>query len=456
MLINREVLITSLMEYKNDFLKFIDYINASGNGLEFPEIAYIHFYNNKIAPQKDKTIKHKLSLQTLEDSGIFTYRDVQAGTLVLSKVVYDLLVFLDVSRNKQLTLAHFESLRKQMVEVVGNLQATEIGSDDHQDYLQLFYEQLSSVLTTIKENILVLNQEVDNISERYQLLGQGDRAANINELYELTQKLAVRHVQPCLEFINPDLRIVNSMNFIEALDSLEAFYRDAGDITRSISISYKKTAISAHYKDIAVLSDRLRSYLYNLSEERHYFMAIEYRFSQLEEMLTDFRHGKLINTTMKPDWEHLKHMTCFDGLADHKKAYTVLFDRSPTASISHFKNYYEDVNNRPIKRKTSLKPVTQPPTNKEMERKNVIMYIMANLDVPSSIEDVYFFIQESLLLHLPDYSLIDTVYGSEFFLPLLSRKALRQTAVRRLLEDDNNYFEYITLTYDQELAIWLQ
>lgn len=452
MLINREVLIATLMEYKNDFLKFVDYINASANGLEFPETTYIHFYNNKIATQEDRSLRQKLSLEVLEASGIFTYRDVQAGTIVLSKVVYDLLVFLDVSRNKQLTLAHFESLRKQMVEVVGNLQATEIGSDDHQDYLQLFWEQLSTVLTTVKENILVLHQEVDKVSEKYQFLGQGDRAANINELYELTQKLAVRHVQPCLEFINPDLRIVNSMNFIEALDTLEAFYRDEGDTARSISISYKKTAISAHYKDIEVLSDRLRSYLYNLSEERHYFMAIEYRFSQLEDMLTEFRHGKLINTTMKPDWEYLQPMTCFDGLGEHKRAYSVLFNRSPNASMSHFRNYYEEVNERPIKKKTSLKPSTNPPTNKELERKNIIMYIMANLEIPAVIEDVYSFIQDSLMLHLPDYSLIDTIYGLEFFLPLLSRNGLRQDKRRGLLEDDNNYFEYITLTYKQREA----
>lgn len=451
MLINRDALILTILDYKNDFFTFIDYINAQGNGLEFPEIAYINFYNKKIHKLDDKTIKHKLSLKTLEDGGIFTYRDVQAGTLVLSKVVYDLLVFLDVSRNKQLTLAHFESLRKQMVEVVGNLKATEIGSDDHQDYLQLFWEQLSTVLTTVKENILVLHQEVDKVSDRYQHLGQGDKVANINELYELTQKLSVRNVQPCLEFINPDLRIVGSMNFIQALDSLEAFYRDEGDTARAISISYKKTAVSAHYKDIEVLSDRLRSYLYNLSEERHYFMAIEYRFNQLEEMLSEFRHGRTNNTSIKPEWEHLSHMTCFDGLMDHKKTYSVLFNRNPKASMSHFRQYYEEVNARPIKRKTSLKPVTRPPSNKEVKRKNVIMYIMANVEIPTAIDDVCLFIQENLALQLPDFSLIDAIYGLEFFLPLLSKKALRQTSVRGRLEDENNYFEYITLTYKQEL-----
>ena len=80
------------------------------------------------------------------------------------------------------------------------------------------------------------------------------------------------------------------------------------------------------------------------------------------------------------------------------------------------------------------------------------MYIMANLEIPAVIEDVYSFIQDSLMLHLPDYSLIDTIYGLEFFLPLLNRNGLRQDKRRGLLEDDNNYFEYITLTYKQREA----
>ncbi|WP_131667690.1 hypothetical protein [Psychrobacter pygoscelis] len=449
MLINRDVLIGAVLKFKNDFFKFIDYINSQGGALEFPEAYYVRFYNQKVLSQDDASLKTILSLQSLLDGGIFTHRDKLKGSLVLSKVVYDLLIFLDVSRNKELSLAKFESLRTQMLDITTNIVSSEIGSDTYQEHLQLFWELISQILTTIKENIRVLHHKVDEVAEQYQLLDSGERKHNVNELYQLAQKLHERYVQPCLEFINPDLQLVNSLNFVQAVDYLIHYYRDDGNEALAIAIQYKLTAITSYYKDIRELSERLLAYLYSLSEERRYFMAIEQRFNELMETFVAFRHGGRKNLYLTPELEDIAEMRCFDGLSAHKQSFSVRFNRHPDKSMLQFKNYYEQIWRQPLKPKVDISQAPEAPDNKQKQRKNRIMQLTTCLPTGESIEDIHELIDSHLRATLPDFTLLDTLYGLEFYLPLLNKNNITQSRQRARLEDETYYLEYLRLQYHQ-------
>lgn len=452
MLINRDVLIGAVLKFKNDFFKFIDYINSQGGALEFPEAYYVRFYNQKILSQDDASLKTILSLQSLLDGGVFSHRDKLKGTLVLSKVVYDLLIFLDVSRNKELSLAKFESLRSQMLDITNNIVSSETGSEPYQENLQLFWELISQVLTTIKENIRVLHHKVDEVAKQYQLLDSGERNHNVEELYQQAQKLHERYVQPCLEFINPDLQLINSLNFVQAVDHLINYCRDDGNEALAISIQYKLTAITSYYKDIRELSDRLLAYLYSLSEERRYFMAIEQRFNELMETFVAFRHGGRKNLYLTPELEDIAQMRCFDGLGAHKQSFSARFNRHPDKSVLQFKNYYEQIWRQPLKPKVDISQVPEVPDNERKQRKNKIMQLTTCLPTRERIEDIHELIDSHLSAALPDYSLLDTLYGLEFYLPLLNKNGITQSRQRARLEDERYYLEYRKLQYQQAAA----
>ena len=58
MIINRDVIIRTILKYKNDFFGFIDYINHHGEALEFPETHYIRFYNTRVMASADEAEKN--------------------------------------------------------------------------------------------------------------------------------------------------------------------------------------------------------------------------------------------------------------------------------------------------------------------------------------------------------------------------------------------------------------
>lgn len=445
-MINRDVLIEKVLIYKYEFFKFIDYINTYEGAMEFPFAAYVQFYNKRILTQDNDSLKNIFSLRNLLEGGIFTHHDKVSGMLVMSKVVYDLLVFLDVSRNKELSHAKFESLRQQTEQLTINILGHEIGSQPYKDELALFWDLISEILTTVKENIRVLHHKVDEVAVQYGQFEAGGKNTSVTELYETAHKLHERHVKPCLEFINPDIQLIKAKNFIESVDSLMAYFRHSGHEAVAIAISYKLTAVTSYYKDIETISNRLLTYLYSLAEQRRYFMAIEQRYNELLQTFESFyRHGGQKNVYLTPELNDINDMTCFDGLSSHKQSFSARFERHPEKSVQQFKHYFETIQEKPIKQKMDISQAPKPPDKTLENRKNKILQLISVITSQQDIDDIHQYIHEYLQRRLPDYSLIDVLYGLQFYLSLTSKSKIRQVRQYRRLEYDNYYWKYPVL-----------
>ena len=75
------------------------------------------------------------------------------------------------------------------------------------------------------------------------------------------------------------------------------------------------------------------------------------------------------------------------------------------------------------------------------------MWLTMYLPTAVNIDDIHDLIDAHLRHSLDDFSLLDTLYGLEFFLPLLNKSCVRQSRQRQRLEDDNYYLDYISLQY---------
>lgn len=447
MIYSRVEIIESVLKYKKHFLLFVDQINEQKNGLGFPAVNYAVFHR-EISKDEDKGwyIK-RLELPAMIDGGLFLDPDKSDGTLVMTAVLYELLVFIDTSRNKQLSLAKFESLRSQMVQIKNNILISHTGSDDRDEYLQLFWELINEILTTFKENILVLNIKVDEVASLYKQLDVGEVDVNIDELYQVTQKLYERHMQPSLEFIDERTLIIGSDNFVQAIDALYHFFIDEGDVVTAMAILYKSKAISSYYKDIKVVSDRLVTYLHNLSEHRALFMAVEHNYKKMMDALTEVREAKGRVLYIKEDSSAIEHLRFLDGLSAHNQGYSAKFERSPNGFMSQFKSHYEVTLNKPVKRKLDVNKKRVKQDNTTKKRGEYIMYLMHELSREQPIKDIHAYVNDHLAENLGGFTLIDTLYGLDSFLPMLDKGYVQQRRERNRLEDSAHYLEYIKLDY---------
>lgn len=447
MLYSRVELIESVLKYKKHFLLFVDQINEQKNGLGFPAINYALFHREISKDEDMGWYIKRLELPSMIDGGLFLDPDKSDGTLIMTAVLYELLVFIDTSRNKQLSLAKFESLRSQTVQVKNNIVISEAGSDDRTEHLQVFWELINEILTTFKENILVLNIKVDEIASLYKQLDVGEVSVNIDELYQVTQKLYERHMQPSLEFIDERTLIIGSENFVQAIDALYQFFINEDDVPTAMAILYKSKSISSYYKDIKAVSDRLVTYLHNLSEHRALFMAVEHNYKKMMDALGEVREGRGRALYIKEDAESISHLRSLDGLSAHNQGYSAKLEREPVGFMAQFKSHYELTLNKPVKSKGDISKKRLQRDNSTKKRGEYIMYLMFELSRDEAITDIHAYVNKHLTNNLTNFTLIDTLYGLDSFLPLLDKKHIRQQHHRARLEDDTHYLEYITLNY---------
>ena len=139
-------------------------------------------------------------------------------------------------------------------------------------------------------------------------------------------------------------------------------------------------------------------------------------------------------------------MRSFDGLSSHKLSFSAKFDRHPEKSIQHFKHYFEEIQQRPIKQKVDISHAPKLPDKTLQSRKNDILKHIASLPKEQFIEDIHQYLDNYLKKSINEYTLVDVLYGLEFYLSLIPKTKIRQLSERRRVEDGSYYWEYRVLT----------
>lgn len=96
-------------------------INANETALQFPMTAYLKFYEQVIYQDDDYALKDILSVEALLQANVFVNIDGLTNMVTLSKDIYNILVWLDISRKKQLDSQPFESHRQDVVRLANEL-----------------------------------------------------------------------------------------------------------------------------------------------------------------------------------------------------------------------------------------------------------------------------------------------------------------------------------------------
>lgn len=449
MKIQRNVIIKTLLShgFEKDFFKFIDYIHHHDTANEFPQMDYVRFFEEKVRPLKDNSVSNIMSLDVLIASGIFEYFNKNTGRITLSKAIYELLTFLDISRSKQYGGITFREFRDNIDNVVTDIKASPVGSDDYIEAEQHFNKIIGEILSEIQQNIHVLDLKVAEIAKLYKEKEQGNSDISIGDLYERAEKLYTRNLLPCIEFINPDFQIQGKTTFLENLLALKQHYDAISHPELSVALQYRMTAVTSYYKDIQVVSERLKRYLSSLAEERKYFMVLENAFSELTKSVEALQHGKHHNKFLSADSDIAGHLSSLDGLSSFKQRYSQRLNRQDEKSLLQFKVYLENIHDQPlVSNQTNLKPLP-PDNNMAYKREKIIMNHMLEAEIADTMIDIYAYVYDFLRSKLSDFSLFDLLKGIEFYLPLLDTDGVHRANRRAQLDDGTYFVDYAVLMY---------
>lgn len=450
MKLNREVLVSAIIQHKDSFFKLLDYINAHDGALEFPEMEYLKLYDKEICKDPDDiNTQVQMNIDSLLENGIFIHRDNHTGMISIEKVIIDLLRFLDTKRNKELSHFEFEQLRKQTVDITESIMGLKYDSLDYKDAKAAFNGHMSLIHSKIKENVIILTNQVDAIAIDYKRLDSGESEISVFSMYEKVSALYDRYVMPCYNFIDPSMEMSGTKSFSKAVQELTEYHADVlHKFTDANSIQFKKTAITSYYKNIDALVRKLKQFSVHLAQDRQYFMAIENAFVELKECLIPLRHGKQRNRYLTRNASIFKNLSCLDGLGERK--YSTKFNRNNATALLRFKEYLTVINENQIKEKP--KPLIPLPPEKyvSLDRQIIISKLLFTTPIPTKMHDVYRFIYDLLQAKLDHFELVDVLYGLEVLLPMLNHERLISLYERQQFVDEQYFLNYLVLKYKEE------
>jgi hypothetical protein len=454
MKLNRDVLATAIIKHQMTFFKLLDYIDNHDGSLEFPEHLYLNLYNIEICSDSDDNNTHyHLSVASLIENGVFIHNDKNTGMINIERVIVDLLRFLDIKRAKELTHFDFEHLRKRTVDITQEVVSFDTDSQNYQDAMESFNGLMSEIHSKIKENVNGLTAQVDSIAKDYKLYDTGFSDISVFDLYEKVTTLYTRYVLPCYEFINPEMEMVRTKTFSNAVQGIIEYHSEESlkQYKMANSIQFRKTAITSYYKNIAALARKLEQFSNHLDQDRSYFLAIESAYSELMDSIIPLRHGKQRNKYLMPNAIIFEKFTVLDGLSESKSKYSARLNWNKGITKLRFKEYLSVINESHIKEKNIVLKPLSPRTSISQERQILISKLLFSTNIPDCISNIHQFIYDELRNTLDNFELADVLFGLEAFLSMLDQERIIPTFKRHQLTDENYFLYYIELELRKEM-----
>lgn len=450
--LKRDILIQAVIKHQSTFFHLLDYIDSHDGSLEVPESLYMHDYNNIICEDDDENIHMYLSIPSLVENGVFIHNK-GTGIISIERIIVDLLRFIDVKRARELTHSDFEFMRVQVVKIVESILQQPMKGQEFKDSMATFNNLMSEIHSKIKENVNTLTVQVESIALKYKDYDVGISQINGMSLHDKVFELYNRFVLPCYEFIDPNMDMVQTHNFSNAVQQLIEYYSEQAEgIGLANIIQLRKTAITSYYKDIAALAEKLVRFSTRLEADRNSYLAIESAFSQLMESIVSLRHGKRKNIYLTSSSAVFTYHTVLDGLSNQKAKFAAKLKWDNEKTVIRFKEYLMLIENKELASSKTTKVQALPATERPNQQKQIkISQILFAEKLPIELPDVHEFVCQLLNSKMDNFSLADVLYGLEVFLPKYKHQTKRHHVIsKKRLNDEKYFINYIQLRYSKE------
>lgn len=449
MKLQRSKVLKAIIDELDRFSVLVDYINEHDTGGEIPKNYYLWFYENLImknivAIDKDKSFyKYAFEADSMIENG-FLYNIPSEGKFAFSKIVMDVIKFVDTSRSKQLFNDEFEKMRQSTHLYSKQITGLETGSEKQLEYISGFRNLLNEILSKVSENAYILKIKVETFSKEYVKYEENNSNLSINDLYGEVDGLYHRNVKPFMDFTTTE-NIVKGGSFYDSIQKVIDYFDANADLMTSSSFAIRRNAITSYYKDITDTAELLQHYLDQLGRDRSSYLVIENAFSKLMERLEPLRTGGSKNILLLATDPFFKALTVFDGLKAFN--YSQKLSLEDSGNYEQFAWHLERVLDRPTQKKVQLQSTSPSKSNEWKKRQKLISELAYEIDINKYLDDIVLTIHDYLTVQLPDYRLPDLLIGLEAFLPRL-RKGITCTVRHSRIEDETYYFEYVVKAYE--------
>lgn len=450
MRLQRNKVLKAIIDEMDRFAVLVDYINEHDTGGEIPKNHYLWFYEHLImrdivAIDKEKAFyKYAFDSDSMIENG-FLYNIPSEGKFAFSKIVMDVLKFVDTSRSKQLFSDEFENMRQSTRMYCRKITGLETGSEKQLEYIAGFRTVLNEILSKVSENAYVLKTKVEAFSKEYIRHEEGNSNLSILDLYNEVDGLYHRNVKPFMDFTTTE-NIVENGGFYDSMQKIIDYFDTNEDLSTSSSFAIRRNAITSYYKDITDTAELLQHYLDQLGRDRSSFLIIENAFTELMERLEPLRTGGSKNILLSTDDHFFQRLTVFDGLKAFNYDQKLSLDDS--GNYEQFAWHLERIEDHPTQKKVKLQAALPPRNHDWKKRQKLISELAYDLEISECLDDIVLSLHDYLTIRLPNYTLPDFLIGLEAFLPRL-RKGITCTANHGRIEDDTYYFEYVVKTYER-------
>lgn len=429
------------IDYDDEFLRLVDYINEHNTPFEVPDSFYLTIYRNlivkKAALRGDKNAPLHLTIDSLVENGIFTSHNKRDGILTFEPTFVHMLQYQDVTRARELSSTDLDDLRGRVEKAALTMRLSIDDRDLFEASKVTFNTVVNEVHSKIRINVERLTQLVEGVAIDYQRLGSGEGGPRVIDLHERVSTLYLKFVQPCMEFIDPNIQLKGKLTFTQAVSELIDELSSRGTQWALIAnhVQYGKTRITSYYKDIAQLDSRLRHYNTALDQHRNQYTAIETAYKRLMDVITELRHGKQRNFMLNPNTGVLSSIASFDGLMALKMKNSAALNWEEDKTKYRFDEHLRNIEAKP---RVTNKPVLMlEPEPVAPERAMAIHDALPAVLQPT--EDIHKMLAEHLSEALPDYALNDLLYGLEYALARYHER-IQPVAERTNYIDDGSYY----------------
>tara|TARA_R110001583_G_scaffold187310_1_gene348557 strand:- start:2068 stop:3468 length:1401 start_codon:yes stop_codon:yes gene_type:complete len=466
MAVSTDVSLITLLQHKQVFFSFLDFLDDRRDGEEIPLALYHSLVRELLAKQsriEEQRLREIFKVDNLQRCGLLMDIDRSRGVLVFQGFVLEMFRHLDRTRLRELSSIELESLRQQLIDLHQRIAGAELvpDTDDYREAIVLLFDRLRGVKSRIRQNVESLQGQVQRLAEVMALQDSSDidRTSQVREALSHINRIYQRHVLPTLQFLNEREDLKDGETALVVIERIAESFEGRGFTAHAQRIRYIKNSIRSHAKDIEAIRRSLERYVRQHRIQRHRYNSIEAAYNQLLGTAETLHDGGLKTKYLSANAPVFSLGRCFSGLK--RQIFGRNIDWADYDNYAWLQEWLRVESPKLDVQQDRNKTVTlggemslRVSRDRERARKKIaIQKLMGRFEIPGGVlSDTHLELHRYMSEHLTDYQLSDLIEGAAW-LRGRSGIALYPRFVIKSIDHKTQRLEYYQLSLKEESAV---
>ena len=417
--------LTMIFSYPRPFQRLIE--NADANDelsrkLGFSETNYNLIIKDFLETDGLKNedvnrLKVAFSVSNMQQANLIIEYDRGKKRIVFSDALMELVRLSDARLIRELTDVEYKGLLDELRRLRGELKKfSDTDSDSYFDLRYAIFSHIRRIRNSVKNNEIKFSQ----ISEKLADISVGITATDATfaaakrDMYFQASKIYERHIQPTVNFLNENIRVVGG-NLFNVLNDIINTFIMFGEYTSADELVMSSLNLSNAYKPLEKISDDVRQFLSINRNNARAFNAFERVGSIVTDALEKTKSRSLRNKELCKN-KDLQKIFDFYRYADGTKALQIQnamrfsesssFIKSMQTEVEQYLELKNLITSYELEKTVVSQNGVAPTTVNDLRRAESFANVMREMPLRKT-HDLYKLLHERLSTALEDYSFYD-------------------------------------------------